>query len=98
MPVTKTAKRALRGSVRKGNINTIITTELEKAIRIAKKSKKLTDVVHAMSLADRAAKKQVFHKNKAARIKSTLSKLAAPAKTVKPAKKATKKTAKSSKK
>jgi len=97
MPVTKTAKRALRGSVRKGSINTIITTELEKAIRIAKKSKKLSDVIHAMSLADRAAKKQVFHRNKAARIKSALSKLAAPAKPAAKAKPA-KKTTKSSKK
>lgn len=48
---------------------------LEKAIRAAKKSKTQKLVLEAMSLADRAAKIHTIHKNKAARIKSRLSKL-----------------------
>lgn len=81
MPVTKTAKRALRGSKNKASINKIILGKLEVATRIARKSKTLEKILAATSLADRAAKKRVIHKNKAARIKSQLSKLLAkPAK------------------
>ena len=90
MPVTKTAKRALRGSSRKGDLNKLILTKLEVAIKKAKKTKAPEAVTLAMSLADRAAKKNVFHTNKANRIKSSLSKLAKiPAKIKKEAKKVT---------
>lgn len=85
MPVTKTAKRALRSSTRKAGINTLLKTNLEKAIRLAKKSKTAKNVIAAMSLADRAAKKNLIHRNKANRIKSSLSKLVA-AKASKPSK------------
>lgn len=76
MPVTKTAKRALRSSKEKKEINTLILSGLEKAIRTAKKSKKRADILKVVSLADRASKKHTIHKNKAARIKSAISKLA----------------------
>ncbi|MCH7730665.1 30S ribosomal protein S20 [Patescibacteria group bacterium] len=76
MPVTKTAKRALRSSKKKAKVNASIRSNLEIAIRAAKKSKKKSDIIKAVSLADRAAKKSLIHKNKAARIKSLLSKLA----------------------
>ena len=89
MPVTTTAKRALRGSKNKESINKVILGKLEVAVRIAKKSKSLEKVLAATSLADRAAKKRVIHKNKAARIKSQLSKLLI--KTVKPKSKTSKK-------
>ena len=75
MPVTKTAKRALRGSTNKQAVNKIIVKSLEIAVRAAKKSKTIASVTKAVSLADRAAKKHVIHKNKAARVKSQLSKL-----------------------
>jgi len=75
MPVTKTAKRALRGSKRKALNNNLVLARLEIAIRMAKKSKKEKDVISAISLADRSAKNHAIHKNKAARIKSALSKL-----------------------
>lgn len=75
MPVTTTAKRALRSSKNKESINKLIMGKLEAAIRIAKKSKTTEKILSAVSLADRAAKKKVIHKNKAARIKSQLSKL-----------------------
>ena len=44
-------------------------------MREAKKKKTGVTIKKALSLTDRAAKKQVIHKNKAARIKSALSKL-----------------------
>jgi len=75
MPVTKTAKRALKGSKRKAQVNKKIVSGLEIALRVAQKSKKEKDVSKAMSLTDRAHKKHVIHANKAARIKSSLSKL-----------------------
>lgn len=75
MPVTKTAKRALRGSKEKESFNKITMGNLEGAIRLAKKSKSEAKILNAVSLTDRAAKKNVIHKNKAARIKSQLSKL-----------------------
>lgn len=75
MPVTKSAKRALRGSAVKESINKAIISRLEVAVRTAKKVKTGTQILTAISLADKAAKKRVIHKNKAARIKSQLSKL-----------------------
>ncbi len=75
MPVTKTAKRALRGSKKKETVNKLIVSKLEAAIRTARKGKTAEKILKAVSLTDRAAKKKVIHKNKAARIKSQLSKL-----------------------
>lgn len=74
MPVTKTAKRALRGSQNKEAVNKATTSGLEIVMRKAQKSKSQKDVSFATSLIDRAAKKKVIHKNKAARMKSQLSK------------------------
>ncbi|MEJ2347876.1 MAG: 30S ribosomal protein S20 [Patescibacteria group bacterium] len=73
MPVTKTAKRALRSSKRKENLNKLLKTKLDVAIRLAKGGSK-EKIREAISLTDRAAKKNIIHKNKAARIKSALSK------------------------
>ena len=73
MPITKTAKRALRGSKRKAKANSLIVSKLEAALRVAKKIGGKKAILKAISLTDRAAKKKIIHKNKAARIKSTLT-------------------------
>jgi len=75
MPVTKTAKRALRSSKRKARVNSLMITRLEIAVRLAKKGKKEKDILSAISITDRLTKNHVIHKNKAAHLKSTLSKL-----------------------
>lgn len=75
MPVTKTAKRALRSSKRKEGVNKILVAKMEVALRKAKKSPTAKLVSEAASLVDKAAKKKIIHKNKAARVKSSLSKL-----------------------
>lgn len=75
MPVTKTAKRALRSSAKKLSVNKRLEGKLEVSIKEARKSKSAEKIKRAMSLADRAAKKKTIHKNKASRIKSSLSKL-----------------------
>ena len=82
MPVTKTAKRALRSSKNKEAVNKKIVSQLEIAIRAAKKSLKKNDITTAISLADRTAKKKIIHRNKASRLKSQLSKLAPKTKSV----------------
>ena len=89
MPITKTAKRALRGSKRKELVNKKIRKNLEVAVRNARSIKNLESVKRAISLSDRAFKKKLIKKNKAARIKSALSKLLKA-----PSKAATKLTAK----
>lgn len=75
MPITKTAKRALRASKRKREVNVRISKKFEIAVRSARKSKSLKAVTSAFSLVDRAVKNKIIHKNKAARIKSSLSNL-----------------------
>ena len=75
MPVTKTAKRALRSSARKAEVNKKIISSLEISLRMAKKNNSEENVRKVISNADKAAKKNVIHKNKAARIKSSISKL-----------------------
>lgn len=75
MPVTKTAKRALRGSLRKAEVNKLLVSRMEIALRIAKKTEEEKEILKAVSLTDRLAKRKIIHKNKAARIKSRLSKL-----------------------
>jgi ribosomal protein S20 len=75
MPVTKTAKRALRSSKKKEKVNSTTLSSLEIAVRQAKKAKTVEKIRKAVSLADRAAKKKAIHKNKANRIKRVLAKL-----------------------
>lgn len=75
MPVTKSAKRALRGSNKKNLVNRVVSAGLEVAIRQAKKLKTKDSIRKAVSFTDRAAKKNVIHKNKASRIKSQLSRI-----------------------
>lgn len=76
MPVTKTAKRALRVSHKKTAFNSKLNEKLEIALRMAKKKPTDKNISTASSIIDRAAKKNLIHKNKAARIKSQLSRKA----------------------
>lgn len=75
MPVTKTAKRALRSSKKKAFVNKEMRARLEIAIRQANSKSTTKNISTAVSLTDRATKIGLIHRNKAARIKSKLSKL-----------------------
>jgi small subunit ribosomal protein S20 len=97
MPVTKTAKRALRGSTAKEMMNKLTMGKLEMAIRQARNTKNPEKVIKAISLADKAAKRKVIHKNKAARIKSQMSKLIAKKSVIQKSPKKAKKKASSKK-
>lgn len=74
MPVTKTAKRALRVSSKKEKVNSKIRANMESKFRIAQKSGAKKDLSAAYSAIDTASKKNVIHANKAARLKSQLAK------------------------
>lgn len=75
MPVTESAKKALRRDKRRATVNLRIKHRLKAAVkqfRLKPTEKKLR-LTH--SLIDRAAKKKVFKKNKSARLKLRLTKL-----------------------
>jgi len=75
MPVIKSAKKKLRQDKKRTNLNKKTEDLFKKLIKQAKKSPTEKNIKMAISIADKAAKKDIIHKNKAARIKSTLSKL-----------------------
>jgi len=79
MPVTKTAKRALRSSQRKEAHNKKTFSEIDMAVRKAKRDKKPESLSLVFSLVDRAAKLKIMHHKKADRIKARITKRIATA-------------------
>lgn len=82
MPITKSAKKALRGSVIKKAVNDRNKKAVKEAIKAIEKlvkenkkdeAKKLLPV--AQTAIDKASKKGVFKKNNASRKKARLSKI-----------------------
>ena len=81
MPITQSAKKALRGSLRKKAFNDrrkrVMKEEIKKIEKMSKTNK--AEAVKMLSTAfqtiDKAAKKGVIKKNNAARKKSRLSRL-----------------------
>jgi len=94
LPITKSAKKSLRTSVTKRALNEKWKISLSKAL----KNVTGENLSQAISVVDKAAKHNVIHENKAARIKSRLDKKfnsteeGKTKETAKPAKKATKAT------
>lgn len=81
MPHTQSAKKRLKQSLRRKASNRSVKAELRteiKQVRAAVAAGKLDDakkeLVTAQEKLDRAATRGVIHKNKAARVKSRLSK------------------------
>lgn len=75
MPVIKSAKKKLRRDKKIQKRNYLTKLVLGKAIKAARKSPTLEKVKKATVLIDKASKNKIIHANKAARIKSSLSKL-----------------------
>lgn len=96
MPILKNAKKALRVSNRKAAIRQPAKSRVKTMIDAVKKEPTAGSLSKAFSAIDRAAKINVFHKKKAAHLKSQLARLLgmAPTKEVKTAKPAAKKSAK----
>ena len=86
MPNTKSAIKAARQNPKKRKINLVALNKIRKAIKELKKMSsagKTAETAKALekvfSALDKAAKKNVIHKNKANRSKSRLSKFVAKA-------------------
>lgn len=75
MPVIKSASKKLRADRNKEKKNNELRRAFEKALKAAKKNPTSPNIAKAIKLTDKLAKKNLVHKNKAARIKSSLSKL-----------------------
>lgn len=76
MPVTSSAKKALRKDRRRTLINQKIRRQMKKAVKEARKKPTPKLLSQASRALDRAAKKRIIHPNKASRLKSRLAKLA----------------------
>ena len=82
MPIIKSAKKKLKQDKRRTAENLTYMKQYKLAVKTAKKSvaakgaKTMSLVSKAISLIDKAAKKGVMHKNKAARLKSRVTKSA----------------------
>lgn len=85
MPIIKSAAKALRQTKKRTALNKTKTFALKLELRKFKKQKKLQDLAKIYQIVDKMAKTGLIHKNKAARIKSSASKLVA----VQPPKKTT---------
>lgn len=80
MPILKNAKKKLRADKKKKLVNRIVKTKATRLLDKAKTEKTSDSLSQAFSALDRAAKKGVFHKRKADRLKSRLAKLFGAAK------------------
>lgn len=75
MPVIKSAKKKLRKDKNRTLRNNKIRALLDAVLKTARKSPSDKLVTQATKITDKAAKNHIIHKNKAARIKASLSKL-----------------------
>jgi small subunit ribosomal protein S20 len=81
MPVTKQARKKLRKDIKREKENLKIKLGFKKVLKNTKKSPTDKKLSSASKTIDKAAKKGIIHKNKAARLKSRLAKLSNSTKT-----------------
>jgi small subunit ribosomal protein S20 len=74
MPVTKQAKKKLRKDIRREKANSKVKVNYKKTLKKTKKNPSAKNLSQASKVIDKAAKKGIIHKNKAARLKSRLNK------------------------
>ncbi len=77
MPILRNAKKALRVSERKAEVNRRVKARTKTMVDKVKKQPSAENLATAFSAIDKAVKGHIFHRNKAARLKSQLSKLIA---------------------
>ncbi|HZQ30047.1 MAG TPA: 30S ribosomal protein S20 [Patescibacteria group bacterium] len=75
MPVIKSAKKKLRQDIKREKQNDGFRNLLKNSIAKARKTPTPKNVSEAFRTIDKMAKRRILHKNKAARLKSSLSKL-----------------------
>ena len=79
MPITRTAKKNLRQSIRKKAVNDVRKKAMRDAVKEVKKEMTPGNLSTAYKQLDKAAKKNSIHKNRASRLKSRLAKRVAKA-------------------
>jgi len=77
MPILKNAKKALRASKRKAVFNKRVKSRVRTTVDKMKQSPSADNLKMTFSAVDKAVRRNIFHKNKAARLKSQMSKLLA---------------------
>jgi small subunit ribosomal protein S20 len=75
MPILANAKKALRASERKAEFNQQVKSRTKTALDKMRKLPSAENLANAYQAVDKAAKRKVFHPNKAARLKSQLAAL-----------------------
>lgn len=75
MPILKNAKKALRVSRRKTVVNRRVKSIVATFVEKMRQEPSIVNLQAAFSAIDTAAKRNIFHRNKAARHKSQLAKL-----------------------
>lgn len=88
MPITKSAIKALKQAKKRTENNRAIKSRAKTALDAMKATPSDANLAKAFSTIDRAVKNHIFHRNKAAHLKSQLSKLVAGVKPAVAAKKA----------
>jgi small subunit ribosomal protein S20 len=74
MPILKNAKKALRTAARNAASNKPIRSRVKTTTDVVKANPTLAGLSQAFSAIDRAVKKNILHRKKAARMKSRLAK------------------------
>ena len=75
MPVIKSAKKKLKVDRKRESINKKAKSFIDLVIKKAQKKSTPENIKIAFKAIDKGVKRNIFHKNKASRIKSRLSKL-----------------------
>lgn len=75
MPILKNAKKALRVSQRKTEVNQRVKSRMRTMTKAVKTNPTPENLKNLFSAIDKALKNNLVHKNKAARVKSQMSKL-----------------------
>lgn len=73
MPVTKQAKKKLRKDRKREKTNLKLKSEYKKVVKKTRKTPTVKSLSQASKVLDKSAKKGLIHKNKAARLKSRLT-------------------------
>jgi small subunit ribosomal protein S20 len=76
MPILKNAKKKLRQDKLRTTRNNKLKEKYKSLIKAAKLEKKLETISKAFAAIDKAAKQNIIHEHKAARLKSSISKTA----------------------
>lgn len=76
MPITKSAKKALKQSHRKTEMNKPVRTKARTLLKKAHAKPDVENISKAFSALDKTIKRNIFHKNKVNRLKSRLAKKA----------------------